>query len=231
MNKIEAQVFGKAQSWVSDCESYYERELIRRIFMAVDNERIHLLGHRKPDLSVYQLTALDSDIGSHAQDFIEAFYRISKDVLLELSSGFSAIIAVDFQSDHWSGQKYVSLEGETGYYLSNRGLISSDTGTNREVAEIFFSHKEKDDPNDFLCCCALPKEVHSSIKVGEITSIKQFEKVKCQIQRVASIVRFTTSDAWHLELTIEIDHSEIPYSDFVSRLQFICSRHQKRLEI
>ena len=24
MNKIEAQVFGKAQSWVSDCESYYD---------------------------------------------------------------------------------------------------------------------------------------------------------------------------------------------------------------
>lgn len=199
--------------------------------MAVDNERIHLLGHRKPDLSVYQLTALDSDFGSHTQDFIEVFYRISKDILLDLSRDFSTILAVDFQSDLWSGQKYIRLKGKTGCYLSKRGLISSDTKTNREVAEIFFSHKKKDDPNDFLCYCVLTEEIHSGIKVGEITSIKQFEKVKCQIQRVAPIVRFTTSDAWHLELTIEIDHSIIPYTDFVSNLQSICSRHKKEFEI
>lgn len=199
--------------------------------MAIDNDTIYLLGNRNPNLSVYQLTAMDCDISSHTPDFVQTFYRISKDVLLELSSNFSAVTAVDFASNFWSNQKYICLKDETGCHCSKRGLISSNIRTNRKIAEIFFSHKEKDDTNDFLCCCALTKETYSGIKVGEIDSIKRFEEVKCQIQRAAPIVRFTTSDAWHLELTIEIDHSVIPYSDFVTKLDSICARYQKKIEV
>lgn len=60
MNKTEAQVFGKAQSWVSDCESYYDEvhEGLQAILLTLSADCLSLNGYLTPERADFTQTVL-----------------------------------------------------------------------------------------------------------------------------------------------------------------------------